>query len=176
MNNNNPMRTIEHGMVKIEDTVLFLELVILTASILIQIVCRYILKVSSPWCEELARMLFVTMTYIGSGRAFINDGHISIDLMYSLIDKHAKDPVKAKKTFDRISSIVTEIFIILFGVIYFQYLGKMSKRPQLSAAMHINMMIPMSFVFIGIILMAIHMGCRMFYAYNAQTDTEKEEN
>ena len=66
-------RKIEHGVVKVEDGLLAAFMLVLTFSIIFQVVCRYVLKVSSPWCEELARYLFIAMTYIGSGRAFINN-------------------------------------------------------------------------------------------------------
>ena len=65
-------RKIEHGVVKVEDGLLAAFMLVLTFSIIFQVVCRYVPKVSSPWCEELARYLFIAMTYIGSGRAFIN--------------------------------------------------------------------------------------------------------
>lgn len=143
-------RKIEHGVVKVEDGLLAAFMLVLTFSIIFQVVCRYVLKVSSPWCEELARYLFIAMTYIGSGRAFINNGHIGIDLMDTIVDKKSKDPEKFMKVFNRFSEIITLVFIVLFGVFYFQYLMKMAQRPQESASMHINMLIPMSTILIGV--------------------------
>lgn len=171
----NTMRKIEHIFVKVEDMYLCISLVALTVSILIQIVSRYILKIPSPWCEELARYLFIALAYIGSGRAFINNGHINIDLMDTLIEKHAKDTAKAQALFNRISAVLTEVFIVAFGFIYISYLQSIAKRPQESASMHINMLIPMSFVLIGIILMAFHCGCRLFYPYEAAEEGKEEK-
>ena len=45
-------RKIEHGVVKVEDGLLAAFMLVLTFSIIFQVVCRYVLKVSSPWCEE----------------------------------------------------------------------------------------------------------------------------
>jgi TRAP-type C4-dicarboxylate transport system, small permease component len=168
-------RKIEHGFVKVEDGFLFLALIVLTASIVIQIVCRYILKISSPWCEELARYLFISLIYVGSGRAFINGGHINIDLMDSIIEKKAKDPQKAMARFEKISMILTLIFVILFFIFYYQYLQAISRHPQTSASMHINMLIPMSVILIGTALMIYHCVCRLFYTYEGpQTPQAKE--
>jgi TRAP-type C4-dicarboxylate transport system permease small subunit len=168
-------RKIEHGFVKAEDVFLAVALLVLTASIIIQIVCRYVLKISSPWCEELARYLFVTMTYIGSGRAFINGAHINIDLMDTLIDKKAKDPVKTQKNFNFFSMLLTLLFTSMFGIFYFQYLRSMARHPQTSASMHISMMIPMSLLLLGVILMVYHSVCRLFYTYDAPQAPQAEE-
>ncbi|MDT3843841.1 MAG: TRAP transporter small permease [Bacillota bacterium] len=166
-------RKFEHGITKLEDFFLFAALIVLTGSILIQIIGRYVLRIPTPWCEELARYLFIALTYVGSGRAFINGGHIGIDLVDTLVEKHSKEPVGFMKKFNRVSVLVTEAFIICFGVIYIQYLQKIAARPQVSASMHINMLIPMSFVLIGILLMIYHNICRLFYDYEA-AEKEKE--
>ena len=182
MNKNNNMtdglRKAEHGLVKAERMLLFLCMIVLTASIMIQIVGRYVLKVGTPWCEELARYLFIAMTYIGAGTAFTNighGGHINIDLMDTLIEKYAKDPAKVQAVFNRFAAILGEIVIIGFTYIYVMYLQTIAKRPQESASMHINMLIPMSFVLIGLVLMVIHCGLRLFYSYDAETTEEEEK-
>ena len=168
-------RAFEHNLVKVEDMLLALFMLVLVFAIIYQIVCRYVLKVGSPWCEELARYLFIAMTYIGSGRAFINGGHIGIDLMDTLIEKYSKDPEKTQRIFNRFSELLTLIFIILFGIFYFQYLMTMSKRPQISASMHLNMLIPMSTILIGVVLMIYHGVCRLFYQYEPTAAVKTEE-
>ena len=166
-------RKIEHGVVKVEDGLLAIFMLVLVFAIVFQIVCRYLLKVGSPWCEELARYLFIAMTYIGSGRAFINNGHIGIDLMDTIIENKAKDPAKTSHMFNRFAQVLTLIFIVLFGVFYFQYLMLMAKRPQESASMHINMLIPMSTILIGVVLMIYHGVCRLFYDYETAAPAEE---
>lgn len=168
-------RKIEHGFVKVEDGFLFLALIVLTASIVIQIVCRYLLKIPSPWCEELARYLFIALVYIGSGRAFINGGHINIDLMDSIIAKKAKNPEKAMSWFIKFSTILTLAFIVSFFVVYYRYLTVMARHPQTSASMHIDMMIPMSMILIGTALMIYHCVCRLFYTYEGLQLPQTEE-
>lgn len=168
-------RKIEHGFVKVEDGFLFLALIVLTASIIIQIVCRYLLKISSPWCEELARYLFISLIYIGSGRAFINGGHINIDLMDSVIEKKARDPKKTMARFEKFSTILTLVFVILFFIFYYQYLQVVSRHPGTSASMHINMLIPMSAILIGTALMIYHCACRLFYTYEEPQASQAEE-
>lgn len=175
-NQTNGLRKVEQGLVKVERFMLFACMIVLTFSIMVQIVGRYVLKVGTPWCEELARYLFIAMTYIGAGTAFTNvghGGHINIDLMDTLIEKYAKNPEKVQAAFNRFSAILGEIVIIGFTYIYILYLKTIARRPQESASMHINMLIPMGFVLFGLILMVIHCGLRLFYSYE-QPAAEEE--
>lgn len=168
-------RKVEHGFIKVEYAFLAIALIVLTGSIVIQIVCRYVLQVSSPWCEELARYLFVAITYIGSGSAFINGGHIGIDLIDTVIEGKAKDPKGFMERFNKLSDVLTIIFMVLFGVFYFQYLQQIAKHPQVSSSMHINMLIPMSSIIIGTVLMVYHAVCRLFYTYEAPSASKADE-
>jgi len=45
----------------------------------VQVICRYILKVSLPWSEEFSRYLFIWGTFLGAAVAFARDSHIRID-------------------------------------------------------------------------------------------------
>ena len=101
-------------------------------------------------------------------------GPVSIDLMDTIVDKKSKDPEKFMKIFNRFSEIITLVFIVLFGVFYFQYLMKMAQRPQVSASMHINMLIPMSTILIGVVLMVYHSVCRLFYSYETPAAAAEE--
>lgn len=169
-------RRIEHGFVKVEDWFLLLAMLVLTGSIVIQIVCRYVLKISAPWCEELARYLFIAMTFVGSGRAFATGGHINIDLVDTVVDKKSKNPAKTMAYFNKQAVVVTSVFLGMFTVFYFQYLVSIAKHPQTSSSMHINMLIPMSTILIGSILMLYHNVCRLFYKYDKAPETSQAEN
>ena len=49
----------------------------------IQIVCRSILHISTPWTEEIARYLLIWMTFLGSPVALQKGEHLMVDLFYS---------------------------------------------------------------------------------------------
>ncbi|WP_411678223.1 TRAP transporter small permease [Caproicibacter sp.] len=158
-------RKIEHGIVAVENIFLVLSLVAMVGSIAIQVVCRYVLMISSPWCEELARYLFVALTFIGAARAFATKEHIGIDLVDTIAEKKCKNPQRVITLFNKLAILITFIFIVLFSYLYFDYLQSIAVHPQVSASMHINMLIPMSSILIGSILMAYHDICRLFYSY-----------
>lgn len=166
-------RKIEHGFVTAENLFLIIALITIVCSITIQVVCRYILKIPSPWCEELARYLFISLTFIGAARAFATMEHIGIDLVDTIAEKKSKNPHKTIALFNKFSIIITFLFIIIFSYLYFDYLKSIAMHPQVSASMHLNMLIPMSSILIGSILMAYHIICRLFYPYR-ETDEATE--
>ena len=57
---------------------LFLGMVLLCA---LQVICRYVLKVSLSFTEELARYLFIWTTFLGSAMAVTKNKHVSMDLL-----------------------------------------------------------------------------------------------
>ena len=71
--------------------------------------------------------------------------------------------------------LLTLVFTSMFGVFYFQYLRNIARHPQTSASMHINMLIPMSMILIGVILMVYHSLCRLFYTYEAASAPQAKE-
>lgn len=60
-------------VIDITNTVLFN---VLCAVVLWQVICRYILNFSSPWTEEIARYLLVTVTFVGAAIATRDDTHL----------------------------------------------------------------------------------------------------
>lgn len=49
--------------------------------VFLQVVCRFILKVPSPWTEEIARYLLVEITFLGSAIAAREESHlVAMDL------------------------------------------------------------------------------------------------
>ena len=48
-----------------------------------QVVTRYVFKIPLPWSEEMARYLFLWLTWVGaSSYATKERKHVSIDLVY----------------------------------------------------------------------------------------------
>ena len=54
---------------------------ILCAIVLWQVICRYVLNYSSPWTEEIARYLLVSITFLGAAIATRDRSHlVAMDL------------------------------------------------------------------------------------------------
>lgn len=81
----NVFEKINHCFLYFEKIVLTFCTIVLVIAIFIQVVCRYILLISTPWAEELARYLFVWMAYLGGGYALHTGGQIEIDIAPTII-------------------------------------------------------------------------------------------
>lgn len=90
-------------------TVLFVIIMILLFT---QVITRYVLRLSFPWLEELATVLYVAMTYCAIASATTHRKHIVVDALTSVL------PFKAK----RIIMIVSDlIFLVFCGWIVYVY-------------------------------------------------------
>lgn len=66
----------------------------LVAVMLIQVFCRYALNSSLSWSEELAKYLFVWMTFIGGALCFRDKLHIGVDYFISLLPKQLQSVMR----------------------------------------------------------------------------------
>lgn len=158
------LRCAEHGFLKAEGAILIVTMFGLLAVIFIQVVCRYVLHISTPWAEETARYLFIWMSYVGAGRAFAENAHIEIDLMNSIFDAFAGQRAgQYASILAKVALVATAAFLVFFGCVFSQFLGNIARLGQRSAATDISMVLPMSGVLVGTVLMVYHAACRLFY-------------
>lgn len=76
------MRTNKADFIDLSVGILFGLIVVL---IFIQVIFRYLFNNSLNWTEELAKYLFVWMTFIGSASAFKDRIHIGVDFFVELL-------------------------------------------------------------------------------------------
>lgn len=76
----------------------------------VQIVCRFVLSVSVPWTEEVSRLLFIWLAYIGAAIGLREGALITIDTLPELLGPRVRawlQPVI------RVCSIA--VILVLFG-------------------------------------------------------------
>jgi TRAP-type transport system small permease protein len=56
----------------------------------VQIVCRFVLSMSVPWTEEVSRLLFIWLAYIGAAIGVREGSLIVIDTLPELLGPHAR--------------------------------------------------------------------------------------
>jgi TRAP-type C4-dicarboxylate transport system permease small subunit len=134
---------------------------IVLATIFWQVLCRYIFYISTPWAEELARYMFICLVYIGAGVGVYYAQFVSVDLMDKVLEKVSKDPKRAKLNLDKLQYLLTLVFLVVFLALYTQYYSKIASLGQLSAAMKMNMLIPMGSLLIGCVCMIFHAIARL---------------
>lgn len=126
--------------------VFFLVLVVAT---IIQVLCRYFLKVSVPWSEELARFCFIWATMLGASVLVKTKGHPAVDALTGKLKGVAKN---IQELFVCAVMLVVCYIGIQFG---FQLVSK--TLLQLSPALRI----PYGYIYlsfpVGCIIMFLHL-------------------
>jgi len=79
--------------------------------IFIQVVFRYLFNNSLNWTEELAKYLFVWMTFLGSASAFKDHIHIGVDFFVELL------PARYKRFAKRMDILLITLFSGIVAVI-----------------------------------------------------------
>ncbi|MDK2824770.1 MAG: TRAP-type transport system small permease protein [Clostridia bacterium] len=81
------MKTLSDKIFRYVKIFTLLILTLMTSAAFLQVVFRYVFKYPLPWTEELARFLFVWLTFIGSAAAVKSKSHIAMDLFVSMFPK-----------------------------------------------------------------------------------------
>ena len=84
-----------------------LAVIIVTA----QVVTRYVLKVPLPWSEEIARYLFLWLTWVGASYATKERKHINIDVVYQMLS-----PLGQKFCLI-VSTLVWIVFLVIMSIL-----------------------------------------------------------
>jgi TRAP-type C4-dicarboxylate transport system permease small subunit len=137
----------------------------MTLLIFIQVIFRYVFNSPLAWTEELARFLFIWMTFTAGVTAARRGQHIGVELIVNML------PSMGRKTIRLFAHLVSTVF---FSIISYYCVSLWDK---LSSQRSPALMIPMSYVYLGIILGSIFMG--LYYLWSAVAlclPRRKEEN
>jgi TRAP-type C4-dicarboxylate transport system permease small subunit len=127
----------------------------MTVLIFIQVIFRYLFNQPLAWTEELARFLFIWMTFVAGVVAARRGQHIGVELIVNML------PRAGKQVIGVFAHLVSTVF---FGIISFYCISLWDKlSSQISPALSF----PMSWVYLGIILGSVFMG--LYYLYSAIT-------
>jgi TRAP-type C4-dicarboxylate transport system permease small subunit len=67
---------------------------VLTASVFLQVLARFVLRYPLPWTEEVTRLAFVYSIFAGATIAVREKGHINVDLFVNLLPRAAARAVR----------------------------------------------------------------------------------
>jgi TRAP-type C4-dicarboxylate transport system permease small subunit len=115
-----------------EEVVCTALLFVIFSSVVLQVVNRWLFKISLPWTEELARYSFVWLSCIGISLGVKQKKHMDVDLIGQYLREKSKR---------RLEIVVDVVFIILcLFIIYYglRYVGKLKRYGQKSAALHLQ--------------------------------------
>lgn len=92
---------------KLEEVFLVIILIAAVVIVAMQVVTRYVFKIPLPWSEEIARYLFLWLTWVGASYATKERKHVSIDLVYE------KLPEKGQMICKVITNIIWLVFLLM---------------------------------------------------------------
>lgn len=84
---------------------------VMTASILVQVFCRYVLNDSLPWSEELARYLMVWMTFLTLPVVSRAKQHAALDIILGALPR-------------RLSLLLELVLYVLIGIVLYYAFNK----------------------------------------------------
>ena len=84
---------------------------VMTASILVQVFCRYVLNDSLPWSEELARYLMVWMTFLTLPVVSRTKQHAALDIILGSLPR-------------RLSLVLELVLYVLVGIVLYYAFNK----------------------------------------------------
>jgi TRAP-type C4-dicarboxylate transport system permease small subunit len=67
---------------------------VLTVSVFLQVLVRFVLKYPLPWTEEVARLSFVYSIFVGATLAVRENDHISVDVVLAVLPHAAARGVR----------------------------------------------------------------------------------
>ena len=120
----------------------------LAASVIIvfaQVIARYILNNSIPWSEELARYLFVWISWLGTAYAAKNKSHLRIQLL------------KEKLILELVVYAVWIVFAVFLAIRGFMILKTILTFSQKSPALGLPMQYVYAAVPVGCCLMVVRL-------------------
>ena len=147
---NNALSKVDNVLLKIEKTICGVLIVVMACIIFLQIICR-MLKFPLDWSEELSRFMFIWLIYISVCIATQKESHLCCDILPILV-RGAKGRLIIK-IMSNIFCLCFFIFVAYWGV---DVLYNLFIRPQLSAAMHVNMFWAYLGTYLGAAMAAIH--------------------
>ena len=133
---------------KVFDWIVALALFALNVLVFTQVVSRYIFNSPISWTEEMARILFVWICFMGTFLALKTKGHIAIEtLLNTFVGAKARGYVTA-----------TADFLILYYCIYLAYMGVVMVHKTTQDFTPV-MLIPFSYLYVAIALSGTLMVC-----------------
>ena len=112
----NPVTMINDILFSIEKEVtwvLFLAMLIL---LVIQVVCRYVLNMPLAWSEEICRLLYIAVSFIGAAIATRERSHISINILPAIVNGITHhDEKKTNRILMGCDVIMSVICIVFWG-------------------------------------------------------------
>ena len=111
----NALRKIDKILVKACDIFLIFTITVMVLMVVWQVICRFVIHMSTPYAEEFARLAIVWCILIGGAIAVRSNEHIRVDSLVNILPK----PVQI--ILQLFSYVLTFVFSVVIMIYSYQY-------------------------------------------------------
>lgn len=129
---------------------------VMTLLIILQVVMRYVFSSPLKWTEELARFLFIYITFVGGSLLVYQRGHLYVEILFASLSKRAK----------KVATLIIDVIVLAFSA--FVIYSAIFLMDTVSGSFSTAMNIPMQYISFSVCLGAILMV--LFSSYNVYRD------
>ncbi len=160
--------TIKKFLNNFEEYFVVWSLAAMTIIVFIQVVMRYVFSNSLSWSEEMARFIFLWLSWIGASYAVKESAHFRVEMFANLCKG------KSRKYFELFVLIVWFLFSFFLTGYGTSLVLFLVGSGQFSAAMEIPMAWPYASVPVGCGLMALRLLIEMWKVWNGDEPWKRE--
>ena len=143
------MKRVQSGLQKVENLLIIITFVVMTAASFAQVCNRNIFKFGVGWFEELAIYCMIWMVMLGTEMGLRDGTQASIT---ALVDRL---PGKVGQAVLILARLIVTVFTGMMAYSSFGMVAKQMETGQTSAALHLPMWIPYSALLVGFFIMAL---------------------
>ncbi len=147
--------TMDRWLISVERWLIAALFMITIGSVLIQVLCRYVLHMATPWSDEVGRFSFIWLCWVSAGFALAQGSHINIDAIDGFLETRKSGPA-IMKALDSIALAVSIVVLAVFLYFYWGYYQRILRGTQFSLSLRLPYYVPMASVIAGTVLMIIH--------------------
>ncbi len=129
-------------------------ILIMTLTVLLQVIMRYVFNSPLTWTEELARYLFIYLTFIGGGLLVYQRGHLFVEVIFNNL------PDRVRKGIQIFIDAIVCGFSVYLLISAKTLMGIASG--SYSTAMHIPMEYISFSVLLGAVLIILFSVCNIY--------------
>jgi len=129
------MKTIDKLWGYIETCTSVAAMLIMTVSIFMQVIFRYMIQSALPWSEELARYAMIYLTFIGVSAGTKSGAHFSVTAIVDVL------PAKLRKYVNMAEHTISTVLFSVYLIMSAQMVMSIYSTHQLTPAMQLPIFI-----------------------------------
>lgn len=157
-----------NGVNLVIETIVGINMIILTVVVFAQVFYRYVLRNPIPWSAEVARYFFIAIVFLGLSCAYRKGEHIGFTVLLNYVGAKLGAIILI---FIDLSALFLMVVLLLYG-----YEGVQLASRQISPGIRIPMSIPYAIVPVGSALVILQIipivlkKCRHFFSLQRQSN------